>query len=113
MNAVDPKAQEKPKSLYSHFYLEDFMKNFINLIKKTNSNADNMVHIYNLLLDLIPSTSVYEYKGDIPNLLKTILVEYGSKDYSNAKSNVKVLANNIFKTPGLIQYSYLYSEFDV
>ena len=107
------KAQEKPNSLYSHFYLEDFMKNFINLIKKTNSNADNMVHIYNLLLDLIPSISVYEYKGDIPNLLKTILVEYGSKDYSNAKSNVKVLANNIFKTPGLIQYSYLYSEFDV
>lgn len=107
------KAQGKSNSLYSHFYLEDFMKNFINLIQKTNNNAVGMVHIYNLLLDLIPSISVYEYKGNIPNLLKTILMEYSSKDYSNAKPNAKVLANIIFKTPGLIQYSYLFSEFDL
>ena len=92
------------------FYLEKFLNNILYLLQNTDESSE-LTKIFNILDAVISATTAYDYKGEIPNILKLILQEYSKKNTGKSKGNTLTLANKICTTKGLIQYSNLFIEF--
>lgn len=92
------------------FYFEKFLNKILLVLKQTDEREE-LTKIYNLLSKAIENTVRFNYKGEIPEILKSLLQEYNKKTTDNVQNNVQNLAIKICQTPGLIQYANLYTNF--
>lgn len=89
--------------------LQDFLEKYLDFINNNKINQEFKVDIFELLTTLIPVFSKFEYISNTEaNLLKNILETYHKQ--FEACDNIKILLDQIYKTPNLIQYSDIFQR---
>lgn len=97
------------KNIKTMFELKEFLEKFDGFINNIDTSLQLKVEIFEMLYSLLNVFSKYEYIFvQEAQLLKTIIENY----YKNFQDigNIKVLLEEIYKTPNLIQYSDIFQE---